>query len=60
MQNGTDSQTWKANLWLPKRRGKEKGHIRSMGLTYKLLYIKRKQQDIVYSTGNYNHYLVIT
>ena len=34
-----DSRTLKANLRLPKRRGTE-GQIRSMGLTYKLLYIK--------------------
>ena len=40
----TDSQTWKTNLWLPKRRGEEKGQIRSMRLTYKLLHIKHKQQ----------------
>ena len=34
--------------------------IRNIRLTYKLLYIKISNKDLLYSTGNYTQHLVIT
>ena len=47
----------KANLWLSKRKCR-RGKIRSMGLTNYVKQISNK--DLLYSTGNYIRYLVIT
>ena len=56
-----DSQTQKTNLWLPKRKGGG-GRINSeFGINrYTLLFIKQINKDLLYSTGNYIQYLVIT
>ena len=57
----TDSQTQKTNLWLPKGKDGE-GQIRDMAFNrYKLLYIKQiSNKDLLYNTGNYIQYVVIT
>jgi len=39
-----DSQTWKTNLWLPKRTEGDKGLIRSLGLTDTHYYRENKQE----------------
>ena len=54
-----DSQTQKTNLWLPKGKG---GINQELGIKiYTLLYIKYiTNKDLLYSTGNYIQYLVIT
>ena len=57
----TDSQTLKTNLWLPK--GKGGGGInQELGVNiHILLYIKSiTNKDLLYSTGNYTQYSVIT
>ena len=57
----TDSQTQKTNLWLPE--GKEGGETnQEYGINrYTLPYIKQiNNKDLLYSTGNYIQYLVIT
>ena len=56
-----DSQTQKTNLLLPK--GKKGGEINSeFGINiYTLLYIKQiTSKDILYSTGEYTKYFIIT
>ena len=56
-----DPQTQKTNLWLPK--GKDVGGInQEFGINiYTLLYIKQiTNRDLLYSTGNYTQYFVIT
>ena len=57
----TDSQTQKTNLWLQRKKGGE-GINQEFGINrYTLLYIKqRNSKDLLYSTGNYIQYLVIT
>ena len=55
-----DSQTQKTNLWLPKGEGgRDKLRIQN-GYMYTLLYIKLKKKNLMYSTGNYIQYFVIT
>ena len=58
----TDSQIQKINQQLPKGRGKGGGAKQGYGIKrYKLLCIKQiSNKDILYSTGNYSHYLIIT
>ena len=47
-------------LWLPKGKGQGEGYIRVLVLTDTNLYIKQiKNKDLLYSTGNYFHYLAI-
>ena len=57
----TDSQTWKTNLWLPKRKC-QGGINQESGIhRYILLYIKQiNNKDLLCSTGNYTQDLVIT
>ena len=57
----TDSQTQKTNLWLPNGKGWG-GITQEFGISrYKLLYIKQiNNKVLLYSTGNYIQYLVIT
>ena len=56
-----DSQTQKTNLRLPKEKWGE-GINYEFGISkYKLLYIEQvNNKDILYNTGNYTQYLVIT
>ena len=55
----TDSQTPKANLYLPKEK-RGQGINQEYGITG-LLYIKQiNNKDLLYSTGNSTQYLVIT
>ena len=58
----TDSQTQKTNLWLPKGKGSGGGINQEYGIErYILLYVKQiSNKDLLYSTGNYIQYLVIT
>ena len=58
----TESQMYKTNLWLPKRRRKQGGTNQGYGINrYKLLCIKYiSNKDTLYGTGNYTHYLVLT
>ena len=61
----TDSQTWKASLWLPKGKGGGRGVGRinqEYGIhRYKLLHIKQiSNKDLLQSTGNSIQNLVIT
>ena len=52
----------KTNLWLPKGKGGGGGINQEFGInTCTLLYIKQvNNKDLLYSTGNYIQYLVIT
>ena len=57
------TQTQKTNLWLAKGKGEGEGQMRDVGLTdtNSNLYIKQiSNQNILYSTENYTHYLIIT
>ena len=57
------TQTQKTNLWLAKGKGEGEGQMRDVGLTdtNSNLYIKQiSNQNILYSTENYTHYLMIT
>ena len=57
----TDSQTQKTNLWLPQGKGGGEWNQEYGINRYTLLYIKQiKNKDLLYSTGNYIQYLVIT
>ena len=63
----TDSQTQKTNLWLPKGKGGGgvEGEInQEFGINrYTLLYVKQiniNNKDLLYSTGDYIQYLLIT
>ena len=56
-----DPQIQKTNLWLPK--GKGKGGInQEFGINiYTLMYIRQiTNKDVLYSTGNYTQYSVIS
>ena len=57
-----DSQIQKISLWLPKGRGKGQRAKLGYGINkYKLLCVKWiNNNDILSSTGNYSHHLVIT
>ena len=55
----TDSR--KTNQQFPKEIGK--GRVENQGYgakRHQLLYIKQRNRDILYSTGNYSYYLMIT
>ena len=56
-----DPQTQKTNLWLPKGKSKD-GINQEFGINkYTLLYIKYiTNKDVLYSTGNYPQYFVLT
>ena len=57
------TQTQKTNLWLAKGKAEGEGQMRVVGLTdtHSNLYIKQiSNQNILYSTENYTHYLIIT
>ena len=58
----TDSQISKSNLWLPKGKCGGKVINREIGINiYTLLYIKLiNNKDLLYSTGDYTQYFVIT
>ena len=58
----TGSQIQKTNLWLPNGRGKGRRTNQEFAINrYKLLYIKQiNNNDLLYSTGNYIQYLIIT
>ena len=57
----TDSQAQKTNLWLPKGKGGGGGINQEFGNNiYTLLYIKLVNKDLLYSTGNYTQYFLIT
>ena len=60
-KSGTDPQTYKTNLWLPKRKAR-KGINEEYGInSYIPLYIKYiSNKDLLYSTGSYIQYLIIT
>ena len=57
-----DSQTQKTNLWLPKGKGGEGGINQKFGINrYTRLYIKQiNSKDLLYSTGDYIQYLIIS
>ena len=56
----TNSQTQKTNLWLPKGKVGVRGQDFGINI-YTLLYIKQTtNKDLLYSTGNYTEYFVIT
>ena len=49
-----DSQTQRANLWLPRRKGEERINWKFGIKRYTLLYIKYiNSKDLLYSTRNY-------
>ena len=53
-----DSQIQKTNYWLPNSRGKREGKLEYKTNRYKLSRIKQiSNKDILYSTGDYSHYL---
>ena len=58
----TDSQTSKTNLWLPK--GKRGGGRDKLGVwdqqIHTTIYKTDNQQDLLYSTGSFTQYSVIT
>ena len=56
-----DSQTEKANLWLPKGKGGGGGINYEYGISrYKLLHIKLiNNKVLLYSTGNYTQHPII-
>ena len=58
----TDSQTQKTDLWLPRGRGGGGGMEWEFGVSRcKLVYTEWiKNKVLLYSTGNYVQYLVIT
>ena len=58
----TDSQAQKITLWFPKRKGRRGGISQKYEINlYKLLLIKMiSNKDLLYSTGNYIQYHVIT
>ena len=55
-------QTKKANLWLLKEKGAGWGMNQEFEINvYTLLYVKQiANKDLLYSTGNYTQYFVIT
>ena len=62
MQYKTDSEIQKINLQLPKGKGEGGGTNQEYRINrYKPLCIKLiTSKDILYSTGNYSYYLIIT
>ena len=55
-----DLEIQKTNLWLPKGKGGGGVNQEFGNNPYTLLYIKQVNEDLLYSTGNYSQYLVIT
>ena len=57
----TQANRHKTNLWLPKVKGERRINEEYEINIYTLPYLKQKSnKDLLYSTGNYIQYLVIT